>query len=244
MDADLVPRPDSGTRTLEEIDAQLDALVRERAEQADEKQNIDGVVERLSSVLYRKPPTSTSTSFATATRLVLDPEHVSIESVDQLLDSLPQDVRIKVVQNMVGKLAFPGAATQAGDGLSRGERSVFDRLTTLTSSEVGKILSPRSAENRAVTQKRRQAGELLGLPVGSRPDYRYPEFQLDRDHHKVKDVVIYANKKIRALDDPYGAASWWLTTSDLLDGRSPLEDLEAGDLTEIAVDNLTRVRGM
>ncbi|MBY6382345.1 hypothetical protein HG717_00130 [Rhodococcus erythropolis] len=95
-----------------------------------------------------------------------------------------------------------------------------------------------------MAQKRRQVGELLGLPVGSRPDYRYPEFQLDRDQHKVKDVVVYANKKIRALDDPYGAASWWLTKSDLLDGRSPLADLESGDLTEIAVDNLTQVRGM
>lgn len=39
-------------------------------------------------------------------------------------------------------------------------------------------------------------------------------------------------------------ASWWLTKSDLLDGGSPLADLESGDLTEIAVDNLTQVRGM
>ncbi|MBY6382344.1 hypothetical protein HG717_00125 [Rhodococcus erythropolis] len=51
---------------------------------------------------------STDVLFATATRLVLDPGHVSIESVDRLLDCLPQKVRIKVVQNMVGRLGSPG----------------------------------------------------------------------------------------------------------------------------------------
>lgn len=43
------------------------------------------------------------------------------------------------------------------------------------------------------------------------------EFQLDRGHHKVKKVV-YANKKIQVLDDPYGAASCRLTKSDLRSG--------------------------
>lgn len=46
--------------------------------------------------------------------------------------------------------------------------------------------------------------------------------------------------------DPYDAASWWLTGTEIRDGRSPLEDLEAGELTEIAGDSVldTVRRGM
>ncbi len=34
-----------------------------------------------------------------------------------------------------------------------------------------------------------------------------------------------------------GVTSWWRTPSDILDGRTPLQELEDGDLTEVAVDN-------
>lgn len=56
----------------------------------------------------------------------------------------------------------------------------------------------------------------------------------------------YANRQLAVAADPYGAASWWLTGTEILDGRSPLEDLEAGELTEIAIDNVLDVarRGM
>lgn len=243
MGADLVPRRTTGPRPLEEIDAQLDALLAERAAQTSKEESIDSLVERFSTMLFSDSRTRPDLSFVTALRVVSDPEHVEAQSVQLLLNHLPHTTRVELLQSMV--LVLSGEYRNGpADDLSKGEQSVFDRLATLTSSEVGRILSPSSAGNRAVAQKKRQAGELIGLPVGSRPDYRYPEFQLDRDNHKVKDLVVYANKKIRALDDPYGAASWWLTKSDLLDGRSPLEDLDAGDLTEIAIDNLTGVRGM
>lgn len=56
----------------------------------------------------------------------------------------------------------------------------------------------------------------------------------------------YANRRLAVAQGLYGAASWWPTGTDILDGRSPLEDLEAGELTEIAGDNVpdTARRGM
>lgn len=42
---------------------------------------------------------------------------------------------------------------------------------------------------RSVAQKRRKVGELIGLPIGTCPDYRYPVFQFNRTRHKIYDLV-------------------------------------------------------
>lgn len=122
--------------------------------------------------------------------------------------------------------------------LANARRSILDSLDVLDSKDVARILAPTSEATRSVAQKRRKAGELIGLPIGTRPNYKYPAFQLDEERHKIHDVVRHANLRLHVERDPYGAASWWLTSTDLLDGNSPLEDLEAGQLTEIAVDNV------
>jgi hypothetical protein len=125
--------------------------------------------------------------------------------------------------------------------LANARRSILDSLDSLDvldSKDVARILAPTSEATRSVAQKRRKAGELIGLPIGTRPNYKYPAFQFDEERHKIHDVVRHANLRLHVERDPYGAASWWLTSTDLLDGNSPLEDLEAGQLTEIAVDNV------
>ncbi|MDF3313006.1 hypothetical protein P3H15_49725 [Rhodococcus sp. T2V] len=156
--------------------------------------------------------------------------------------ALSQTERLQLAQSLIATV------TDTHDtGLrASARRSVLDALEVIDSKEVAAILAPTSEPIRSVAQKRRKAGELIGLPVGARPDYRYPLFQFDRARHQIYDLVKYANRRLAVAADPYGAASWWLTATEILDGRSPLEDLEAGELTEIAIDNVLDVarRGM
>lgn len=157
--------------------------------------------------------------------------------------ALSQTERLQLAQSLIATV------TDAEEGTSlraNARRSVLDALEVIDSKEVATILAPTSEPIRSVAQKRRKAGELIGLPIGTRPDYRYPLFQFDRARHQIYDLVKYANRRLAVAEDPYGAASWWLTATEILDGRSPLEDLEAGELTEIAIDNVLDVarRGM
>lgn len=146
--------------------------------------------------------------------------------------------RLVVAQNLIGSVAEEGEEDSRERVRSTGRESILERFALLSPLDVSRILAPTSKPTRSVAQKRRAVGELIGLPVGARPDYHYPDFQLDAATHQIKPLVKYANKRLDAKADPYGAASWWLTASDLLDGHSPLEELENGQLTEIAVDNL------
>ncbi len=129
-------------------------------------------------------------------------------------------------------------ATSRQSDLDIAKGLILDSLVVVDATEVDRMLAPTAASTRSVAQKRRAAGDLIGLPVGTRPNYLYPVFQIDTCQHKIHDVVGHANRRLYVDKDPYGAASWWLTPGDLLDGNSPLKDLEAGLLTEIAVDNV------
>ncbi|MFD6064147.1 hypothetical protein [Rhodococcus wratislaviensis] len=156
--------------------------------------------------------------------------------------ALSQTERLQLAQSLIATVTDADAVSP----LATARRSVLDALEVIDSKEVATILAPTSEPIRSVAQKRRKAGELIGLPIGARPDYRYPLFQFDPNRHKIHDLVKYANRRLAVANDPYGAASWWLTATNILDGRSPLEDLEAGELTEIAIDNVLDVarRGM
>ncbi|MGW4337525.1 hypothetical protein ACWEK5_32650 [Rhodococcus koreensis] len=158
--------------------------------------------------------------------------------------ALSQTERLQLAQSLIATVTDIDADDTGPRATAR--MSVLDALEVIDSKEVAAILAPTSEPIRSVAQKRRKAGELIGLPIGARPDYRYPLFQFDRARHQIHDLVKYANRRLAAAEDPYGAASWWLTATEILDGRSPLEDLEAGELTEIAIDNVLDVarRGM
>ncbi|PBC47346.1 hypothetical protein [Rhodococcus sp. ACPA1] len=141
--------------------------------------------------------------------------------------------------------AFAGpVGTRAGDraeAAAERRQSLLEKVATLKAGEAGRVLAPRAGESRTLVKKLRDEGVLLGLPLGRRPDYHYPEFQFDTVHHRVWPIVAYANRRLGAAEDPWGVTSWWRTPSDILDGRTPLQDLEEGDLTEIAVDNMISV---
>lgn len=176
----------------------------------------------------------------------------TVEAVAELAaETLSAQERLQLAQFLIATVEFNDNDTHAIDrsvaeivtsnqktDLESAKKSVLDSLEVIDSKEVARILAPTGAAVRSVAQKRRTAGDLIGLPVGSRPNYRFPIFQFDTQRHKIHDVVVHANRRLDVNEDPYGAASWWLTPVDLLDGNSPLEDLEAGDLTEIAVDNV------
>ncbi|MDV7352697.1 hypothetical protein R4282_06650 [Rhodococcus oxybenzonivorans] len=133
------------------------------------------------------------------------------------------------VGTRVGDLA--GAAAER-------RQSLLEQVATLKAGEAGRVLAPRAGESRTLVKKLRDDGVLLGLPLGRRPDYHYPAFQFDTVRHRVWPIVAYANSRLGAAEDPWGVTSWWRTPSDILDGRTPLQELEDGDLTEIAVDNM------
>lgn len=151
--------------------------------------------------------------------------------------ALSEHDRLQLAQDLIATVTSPGASPQA-DALANGKQSILDTLDVIDSIDVARILAPTSTATRSVAQKRRKAGDLIGLPVGTRPDYRYPAFQFDAQRNQIRPLVRYANQRLDVANDPYGAASWWLTPTDILDGRSPLDDLDAGDLTEIAIDNV------
>jgi hypothetical protein len=157
----------------------------------------------------------------------------SVSASDEVLRSSPDSGSGDMTGD--GSTIAADEKTHAGTGA---RESILDSVVCFDSTEVARILAPTSKATRSVAQKRRKAGELIGLPIGARPNYRYPAFQLDAERHKIHDVVRHANRRLHVEKDPYGAASWWLTPTELLDGTSPLEDLEAGDLTVIAVDNV------
>lgn len=146
--------------------------------------------------------------------------------------------------------AFTGpvetGAGGAAEAAARRRRSLLGKVDTLKAGEAGRVLAPRAGESRTLVKKLRDEGVLLGLPLGRRPDYHYPAFQFDTVHHRVWPIVAYANSRLGAAEDPWGVMSWWRTPSDILDDQTPLQELEDGDLTEVAVDNMISAaeRGM
>lgn len=178
----------------------------------------------------------------------------AVEAVAELVaETLSAQERLRLAQFLIATVELDENDNDAHDigrsvaefatgkrqaDLDSAKKSVLASLEVIDSKEVARILAPTGTAVRSVAQKRRVAGDLIGLPVGARPNYRYPYFQFDTQRHKIHDVVRHANRRLHVNKDPYGAAGWWLTPVDLLDGSSPLEDLEAGRLTEIAVDNV------
>lgn len=121
--------------------------------------------------------------------------------------------------------------------LERAKLYIRTALDLVTMDAAAELLGINTLDPGPTVDGLRVAGELIGLP--DRNDtHLYPAFQIDHNRHRVHPVVAHANRALRADIDPYGAASWWLTATDILDGTSPLDDVTAGTLTVIAVDNI------
>lgn len=170
-------------------------------------------------------------------RAVVPDDDLVSAFAELVVTTLTEQQRLQLAQDLIGSVTGHDDSRRER-ARALGRESILGSFEILDSMEVSGILAPTSTPTRSVAQKRRKVGELIGLPVGSRPDYRYPAFQFNRAQHRIDPLVKHANLRLDVENDPYGAGSWWLTPTDILDGRSPLDDFVAGDLTEIAIDNV------
>ena len=74
--------------------------------------------------------------------------------------------------------------------------------------------------NREKVRQYRERSWLLGLPSGR--GYLYPAFQFDRQRRNLFREVRAVNERLEAKSDPWGVASWWISTHARLGGR-PVE---------------------
>lgn len=68
--------------------------------------------------------------------------------------------------------------------------------------------------NREKVRQYRKRSWLLGLPRDR--GRLYPAFQFDRDQKNVNAHARRVNEMLGARDDPWGVASWWVSSNDLL----------------------------
>lgn len=90
----------------------------------------------------------------------------------------------------------------------------------LTATAVARLLGSTARNTRQVASGLRSRGDLLGVPRGRA--YLYPAFQIDPDRQVLRESVATVNRLLHAREDPWGAASWWVSGNSLLDGQPPL----------------------
>lgn len=101
-------------------------------------------------------------------------------------------------------------------------------------------LAPTKVRKEATAQVRtlRHESALLGFQMEKGLAFRFPIFQFDKSSPRVLPDVARINKFLNARDDLWGAAEWWVTSNSSLEGRTPLQPLEDGLLTESAIESL------
>ena len=123
--------------------------------------------------------------------------------------------------------------TRWGSRETEFRRDLLSAVETVDAEEVHAILSsgdPRGLATRCAE------GQLIVLR-GAGVD-RYPAFQFDRKRSEIVDVAAYANAKVGAATDPWGAADWWRTPSRVLGDRSPMDVLTEYELTRAHIDSI------
>ena len=71
--------------------------------------------------------------------------------------------------------------------------------------------------NREKVRRHRERSWLVGLASGG--GYLYPAFQFDSERRDVFPEVRTVNERLDAAGDPWGVASWWISTHDRLAAR-------------------------
>lgn len=71
--------------------------------------------------------------------------------------------------------------------------------------------------NREKASSLRKRSWLLGVPRDR--GYLYPAFQIDVARRRLYPEVRHVNETLGAAADPWGVASWWLSTNDRLGAR-------------------------
>lgn len=107
--------------------------------------------------------------------------------------------------------------------------------TLLDSGAVAQALGRAGQNSREAASTLRRAGKLLGIPHQRR--YLYPAFQFDLGARRLRPAVARVNQELGAVDDPWGVASWWVSSHARLRGRTPKDLLgtaDERDLVELA----------
>ena len=149
---------------------------------------------------------------------------------DALVDALTAPTDLGAIARLLGRAELAGSAISEIDplvpALARGtEHREALRDTAggmLSASEVGSFLSI----SRQAVDKRRRAGQLLAIREGG--DWSYPACQFDQ---RTGVVLTGIADVVRGLEGqgPWVVLDFLLTADDVIDGRSPIEALRAGD---------------
>jgi hypothetical protein len=163
-------------------------------------------------------------------------------SPEALADALSAPTDVGALARLLAEAAVLGVAAELeplADAVARGaeaRRRLADRAGgLLTASQMGAALG---AISRQAVDKRRRAGHLLAVPVGS--DWRYPGIQLRADG-TVPDQLPAVLGAFAAAG-PWAALDFLLAADDALAGETPLEALKRGGSTAKAVMRILAAR--
>ena len=112
------------------------------------------------------------------------------------------------------------ACGAADEHIRRAARQhVLDNCVMFDPAAVERVLDAGAPYAEAETGRLRRSGALIGIPVGG--SFAYPAFQFDVPGARVRTVVEHVNVALGAGDDPWGAASWWVSPHARLANATP-----------------------
>jgi hypothetical protein len=97
----------------------------------------------------------------------------------------------------------------------------------LSASAVSVLLGSRSSNSRQYANRLRLRSEIVGVPHHNQ--FLFPRFQFDEETGTVWPAARQANALLDASNDPWGAASWWVTPDATIGGRAPKDLLGSED---------------
>jgi hypothetical protein len=132
----------------------------------------------------------------------------------------------------VGPLPSPRYTTE----IAKRVESLRRRFAWISSVEASTIVDSNDSDALNHLEVLRTSAPLIAVSDAGK--WELPVFQFDREAGVVIPIVAYANRKMKAATDPWGALSWWETPIRLGGGKTPLELLAGGGLNEQFIDNV------
>ncbi|MFF5442129.1 hypothetical protein [Streptomyces achromogenes] len=170
----------------------------------------------------------------------------ALQAVRHCLVPLPFGHPVRKALDSVRLVAAPPAG---GPVVSR-SRDLLDRLTPGPPPPPGTPAIIAAAERRLLRVPALSATEARARCDGSAPPPelirlgdRYPEFQFRPGDGTPYEVVLEVNRVLLADADPWGAADWWLSGNEWLDGGSPAALLGVRPDRELVVAAVALVEG-
>lgn len=134
-------------------------------------------------------------------------------------------------------------------------KQILDEFESRPSGETSRLLRPNEPDRKtrtAFVTWLRKKHKLLGLKLSTAVEY--PSFQIDVKNNDVLPIVAKANtlqfeyratmadfKKEGWLDESsWEVARWWVTPAEECEGRTPLEQLAKGWLTDEILEKMTK----